>query len=443
MAVSLSEHFTFKKLIKFVAPCILMMMVTSVYSIVDGYFVSNFAGKNAFAAVNLVMPVLMAMAAFGFMVGTGGSALVAYTFGTHNSKKANQIFSMLIQLIAIVGASVSLLGFIFMPQIVTMLGASDLIFDDCVLYGRISTVSLTFFMLQNSFQSFLVTAERGKMGLAISISAGILNIILDFLFVYVFKMGIAGAGWATVCAEITGGTIPLIYFIGKNTSLLSLRPTRFDFKAIWRACTNGVSEMMTNISSSIVGILYNYQLMKYAAENGVAAYGVVMYVSFIFMAFYFGYAIGIGPVVGYNYGAANHKELKNIFKKSLMIIGSVAVIMMIIGEFLSGPIARVFVGYDHELLEITKHALAIYSLMFLFSGFNVFGSAFFTGLNNGVISAIISVLRTLVFQLGAVMILPGILGIDGIWSAIVVAEVITLFITGAFILGNRRKYGYL
>lgn len=442
MAVSLSEHFTYKKLIGFVAPCIAMMIVTSIYSIVDGYFVSNFAGKNAFAAVNLIMPVLMGLGSFGFMVGTGGSALVAFTLGAGQKEKANDIFSMLIELIMVVGAGLAVAGFIAMPQIVRLLGASDVIFADCVVYGRILIIALTFFMLQNSFQSFLTAAEKAHMGLAISIATGLLNAFLDYLLVYVFQWGIAGAGLATAFAQILGAIIPFIYFARENKSLLRFSWTKFDISAIGKACANGSSEMMTNLSSSIVGILYNFQLMKYAAENGVAAYGVVMYVSFIFVAFYFGYAIGIGPVIGYHYGAGNKPELKNILHKSLVIDAVTAVVMVSMGQFLAEPIAKIFVGYDAELLRITARALQLYSFSFLLNGFNIFGSAFFTGLNNGKVSAIISMLRTLVIEVAAILILPMIFGIDGIWCAIVVAEGITLFITVAFLLGNRKRYGY-
>lgn len=442
MGVGLSQHFTYKKLLKFVMPSIAMMIVTSVYSIVDGFFVSNFAGKNAFAAVNLIMPVIMALGAFGFMIGTGGSALVAFTFGMGNKKKANEIFSMLIQLIIVGGLILSILGFIFMPMLVKLLGASSLIYQDCIVYGRILMVALVFFMLQNSFQSFLVTAERAKFGLFISILMGILNVFLDYLFVYVFRWGVAGAAIATTMAQILGGIIPLIFFIRKNNSMLSLGLTKFDWSSIRKACINGASEMLTNLSGSLVGILYNFQLMKLAAENGVAAYGVVMYVSYIFMAIYFGYAIGIGPVVGYHYGAGNQKELKNILKKSIILTLVTAVIMTAAGEFFAEPVSRIFVGYDAELLELTERAMILYSFSFLLCGFNIFGSAFFTGLNNGVVSASISIMRTLIIQVAAIVILPLLFGIDGIWCAIVVAEGITLVITILFFVSNRKKYKY-
>ena len=442
MAVGLSEHFTYKKLIRFVAPCIAMMIVTSVYSIVDGYFISNFAGKNAFAAVNLIMPVLMALGSFGFMIGTGGSALVAFTLGTGDNERANDIFSMLIQLITVVGISLSAFGIALMPQIARLLRASDVIFADCVLYGRILLLALTFFMLQNCFQSFLVTAERAGFGFVISVACGLLNMVLDYVLVYIFKWGITGAGLATVLSQALGGIIPLIFFLRKNHSRLHLKWVRFDFRLIGKACANGSSEMLTNLSTSLIGILYNLQLMRYAAENGIAAYGVVMYVSFIFIAVFFGYSIATGPLIGYQYGAGKQAELKNLFRKSLCFITVVSIVLTLSAEIFADPIARLFVGYDAELLAMTKKAMALYSLSFLICGFNVFASAFFTGLGNGTLSALISVLRTLVIEVASVLLLPLIWGIDGVWMAIVVAESVTLFVSGGLLLVNKKKYGY-
>lgn len=442
MAIGLADHFTYKKLIHFVVPCIAMMIVTSLYSIVDGFFVSNFAGKNAFAAVNLVMPVLMGFSSFGFMIGTGGSALVAFTLGDGNQEKANQIFSMLIEFTVLLGILFSVVGIIFMPQIAHILGATELIFDDCVLYGRILLVTLTFYMLANSFQSFLVTAERAKMGLIITITAGVINMLLDYLFVGVLQGGIAGAGYATALSQIVGGMIPMIYFLKRNGSVLRLRLTKLDVHAIGKACSNGSSEMMSNLSTSLIGILYNFQLMKYASENGIAAYGVIMYVSFIFIAIFIGYSIGIGPVIGYHHGANHNIELKNILRKSLTLILIVAITMTVLAECFAGPVAKVFVGYDPILMDMTKQAMTIYSLSFLFSGFNIFGSAFFTGLNNGKISAIISFLRTWVIEVASILLLPLILGMEGVWMAIVLAEGVALMVTVSMLLLNKKKYGY-
>lgn len=442
MKIKLSDHFTYKNLLKFIMPTIFMMIVTSIYGIVDGFFVSNFVGKNAFAAVNLIMPVLMAIGAFGFMIGTGGSALVAKTLGEGQKEKANQYFSMLTYVIIIFSIVITIIGFIFMPQMARALGASDLIIDDCILYGRILIAAEIFFLLQNSFQSFLVTAGKATFGLIISIAAGISNIILDFVLVYVFDFGIEGAAAATVFSQIVGGLIPFIYFARKNDSLLRLVRTKIQLKPLGKACLNGSSEMLTNLSTSLVSIVYNFQLMKIAAENGVSAYGVIMYVSIIFMSFFFGYSIGVNPIIGYNYGAKNSAELKNVLKKSLVLTAIVSVVMVVAAVLLSGAISKIFVGYDAELHNMTSNALKLYSLSFLVCGFNIFSSAFFTGLNNGVVSAVISFTRTLVFQVAAVILLPMLLGINGIWLSVAVAESLTLVLTVVFLVTNKKKYNY-
>lgn len=442
MEIKISEHFTYKKLLRYVLPCVAMMVMTSVYSIVDGFFVSNYAGKNAFAAVNLIMPVLMAISSFGFMIGTGGSALVAFYLGLKDKKKANEVFSMLIFLIIIGAVVVAAAGFIFMPQIVDLLGASEYIREDAILYGRILILAEPFFMLQNSFQSFLTTAGKQRYGLWISVTAGIVNMGLDFLLVAVFPFGIAGAAAATFTSQCVGGLIPFLYFLRKNSSTLRIAPTRFDWKSIGKACSNGSSEMLSNLSISLVSVLYNFQLMKAAAENGIAAYGVVMYASYLAIAVYMGYALGINPIVGYNYGAKNTKELHSILKSSLVITGCAALAITAGTEILALPIAKIFVGYDEVLCQMTKKGFMLYSVSYLFSGFNIFGSAFFTGLNNGKVSAAISFLRTLVIQIIAVVLLPIWFGIDGIWSAVTVAEILTLFVTVGFLLRGRKQYGY-
>jgi putative MATE family efflux protein len=443
MTVSLSDHFSYQKLLRFVAPSILMMIVTSIYSIVDGFFVSNFVGKNPFAALNLIFPVIMALAAFGFMIGTGGSALIAKTLGEGKKDEANGIFSMLVVVLAVGGAILSGTCILLLRPISYAVGATELTIDDCMLYGRVLLISLPFFMLQNSFQSFLATAEKPHFGLRVTVFAGLTNMALDFLLVYVFPFGLLGAALATAFSQIVGALIPLVYFLRPNDSPLRLTRPRFDFRALGKACYNGSSEMVSNLSTSLVGVLYNIQLMAIAQENGVSAYGVIMYVSFIFMAFFFGYSIAVTPVVGYHYGAENHAELKSLLKKSLTITLISSLVMTVSSIALASPIARIFVGYDAELCEMTVNALRLYALSFLVCGFNIFGSAFFTGLNNGTASALISFLRTLVLQVAAVLLLPRVLGIDGIWLAITAAEALTLLVTAALFLAGRRKHHYV
>ena len=442
MQIQLSEHFTYKKLLRFVLPSIVMMIFTSIYGVVDGLFVSNYVGKTAFAAVNLIMPFLMAISALGFMIGTGGSAIVAKTLGEGKKKQANEYFSMLVYLTLIGGIVLSALGILFSPLIARGLGADGALLTNCVLYARITLLSMPAFMLQNVFQSFFVTAEKPKLGLGVIVIAGVTNMVLDFLLVGVFQIGLAGAAFATVTSECIGGLFPILYFARKNSSLLKLGRTHFNGKIFLCACGNGSSELMTNLSSSIVNSLYNIQLMNLAGENGVAAFGTIMYVNFIFIAIFLGYSIGSAPLVSYHYGAGNHDELKNLFQKSLRLIGIWGLMLFILAQLIARPLAAIFVGYDADLFSMTQNGFRIYCIAYLINGFNIYGSSFFTALNNGLISAAISFLRTLVFQLAAVLLLPLLLGINGIWSAVAVAELLTLGLTVTFFVRNRKKYHY-
>ncbi len=442
MQIQLSEHFTYKKLLRFVLPSIVMMIFTSIYGVVDGLFVSNYVGKTAFAAVNLIMPFLMAISALGFMIGTGGSAIVAKTLGEGKKKQANEYFSMLVYLTLIGGIVLSALGILFSPLIARGLGADGALLTNCVLYARITLLSMPAFMLQNVFQSFFVTAEKPKLGLGVIVIAGVTNMVLDFLLVGVFQIGLAGAAFATVTSECIGGLFPILYFARKNSSLLKLGRTHFNGKIFLRTCGNGSSELMTNLSSSIVNSLYNIQLMNLAGENGVAAFGTIMYVNFIFIAIFLGYSIGSAPLVSYHYGADNHDELKNLFGKSLRLIGIWGLMLFILAQLIARPLAAIFVGYDADLFSMTQNGFRIYCIAYLINGFNIYGSSFFTALNNGLISAAISFLRTLVFQLAAVLLLPLLLGINGIWSAVAVAELLTLGLTVTFFVRNRKKYHY-
>lgn len=442
MKIQLSEHFTYKKLLRFVLPSIVMMIFTSIYGVVDGLFVSNYVGKTAFAAVNLIMPFLMAISALGFMIGTGGSAIVAKTLGEGKKEQANEYFSMLVYLTLIGGIVLSALGILFSPLIARGLGADGALLTNCVLYARITLLSMPAFMFQNVFQSFFVTAEKPKLGLGVIVIAGVTNMVLDFLLVGVFQIGLAGAAFATVTSECIGGLFPILYFARRNSSLLKLGRTHFNGKIFLCACGNGSSELMTNLSSSIVNSLYNIQLMNLAGENGVAAFGTIMYVNFIFIAIFLGYSIGSAPLVSYHYGAGNHDELKNLFGKSLRLIGIWGLMLFILAQLIARPLAAIFVGYDADLFSMTQNGFRIYCIAYLINGFNIYGSSFFTALNNGLISAAISFLRTLVFQLAAVLLLPLLLDINGIWSAVAVAELLTLGLTVTFFVRNRKKYHY-
>ena len=442
MKIQLSEHFTYKKLLRFVIPSIIMMIFTSVYGVVDGLFVSNFAGKEAFSAINIIMPFLMILGTIGFMLGAGGSAIVSKTLGEGDKQKAREYFSMFVYVSVILGVIFSIAGIIFLRPISILLGASESMIDNCVLYGRIILISLTAFILQNIFQSFLVTAERPKIGLLITTAAGVTNMVLDFLFVGVFKWGITGAAVATSISQLVGGIVPLIYFASRNSSLLRLTKAKFNIKIFTKACTNGSSELMTNVSLSLVNMLYNFQLMRIDPENGVAAYGVIMYAGFIFVSIFIGYSIGMAPLAGYNYGAQNHNELKNIFRKSLVIISLSSVAMTLMAELAAYPLAKIFVGYDSSLLELSIRSFRIYSISFLLCGMNIFGSAFFTALGNGAVSAAISVLRTLLFQVICVLFLPEILAEDGIWLSSAAAELLSLAVTSICLVKYKSRYKY-
>lgn len=442
MNIQLSDHFTYRRLLRFVFPSIIMMIFTSIYGVVDGLFVSNFVGKTPFAAVNLIMPFLMILGALGFMFGTGGSAIVAQTLGEGKPQKANEYFSMMVYVVSICGLILTFIGLIFIRPISVLLGADESMLEYCVQYGRILLISLIPFMLQNVFQSFLVTAEKPQFGLFITVAAGVTNIVLDFLFIAVFKWGIIGAAVATAISQCVGGIVPLIYFFRKNNSLLQLTKTKINGSILFKTCINGSSELMTNVSMSLVNILYNYQLMRYLGEDGIAAYGVIMYVNFIFISIFIGYSIGSAPVISYHYGAGNYDELKGLFRKSMILIVIWNILLTLAAIASADLLSHIFVGYDAALMEITKHGFILYSTSFLVMGFNIFGSAFFTALGDGVRSAAISFLRTLLFQIVAVLILPIFLDIDGIWLSITAAELFAILVTACFLIRNRQKYHY-
>ena len=443
MKIKLSDHFTYSKLLRFVFPSIIMMVFTSIYGVVDGLFVSNFAGKTAFASINLVMPFVMILGGIGFMIGTGGTALVSKVLGEGKKEKANEIFTMMIIFTLLLGALLSVIGVISMPWVAKFLSATEEMMADCVIYGRIVTGFTVAFMLQNVFQSFLIAAEKPKLGLLATVLAGITNMALDAIFIIVFKWGVAGAAIATGLSQCVGGIFPLIYFLRKNSSLLRLTKTKLEIKPILNACGNGSSELMSNISSSVVSMIYNFQLMKYVGEDGVSAYGVLMYVQFIFVAIYIGYAIGCAPITGYHFGARNHNELKNMLRKSSFLSAVSGVVLTILAIALSSPLAKLFVGYDEELYELTRHAFRLFAYSFLLAGFNIFTSSFFTALNNGAVSAAISFMRTLIFQTSSVLILPIFLGVDGIWWAITVAEFFAFILSLIFLFAKRKKYNYI
>lgn len=440
--IQLSDHFTYARLFRFVLPSIVMMVFTSIYGVVDGLFVSNFAGKTAFASINLIMPFLIILGAMGFMLGTGGTALVSRVLGEGDKEHANKYFSMITLFGILLGVILTVVGVLAMRPMAILLGATEAMVDDCVLYGRIVVCFLTSFMLQNMFQSFLIAAERPKFGLLITLAAGVTNMVLDALFVGVFRWGIAGAAIATGISQTVGGVVPLMYFLFSKSSPLRLRWTEFEAQPLLRSCANGSSELMSNISGSLIGMLYNAQLMRFLGEDGVATYGVLMYVQFIFVAIDIGYSIGCAPIISYHYGARNHPELRNLLTKGLKVMGILGIVMTIAAISLSGTLANIFVGYDATLCELTRHAFHLFSFAFLLAGFNIFLSSFFTALNNGGVSAAISFLRTLVFQAASVILLPMALDVDGLWWAASAAEALAFVVSIGFLLAIKGKYHY-
>ena len=441
--IQLSDHFTYQKLLRFVLPSIVMMVFTSIYGVVDGLFVSNFAGKTPFAAINLVMPFIMVLGGIGFMIGTGGTALVSKVLGEGEPEKTKRYFTMMILFTLLVGAVLAVFGVTMMEKVARFFGATDEMLHDCVLYGRIVISFTAAFMLQNVFQSFLIAAEKPKLGLIATVAAGVTNMALDALFIAGFHWGVAGAAIATGLSQCVGGLFPLIYFLRPNSSKLRLVRTKLELRPILNACGNGSSELMSNISSSIVSMIYNFQLLKYIGEDGISAYGVLMYVQFVFIAIDTGYSIGCAPIVGFHFGAQNHTELKNMLGKSVKLMCGAGVVMAVLAQVLAAPLARLFVGYDEVLYRLTCHAFRLFSFAFLFAGFNIFASSFFTALNNGLISAVISFLRTLVLQTSSVILLPLIFGVDGIWYAITAAEIFATTISVIFLFAKRKKYHYM
>ena len=443
MPVQLSDHFTYSRLLRFTLPSIVTMIFTSIYSVVDGLFVSNLVGELALSAVNIIFPVAMILAAFGFMLGSGGSAIVARTMGEDKPDLANRYFSMIVLVVLALGTAFSVGGALFIEPIARLAGASDLLMDDCVAYGRVLLGGSAVFMLQVAFQVFFVTAELPKTGLSFSLAAGATNIAMDYLLIGPLNMGIAGAAWGTVLSYAVGGLLPLAYFLKPPRGTLRLCPTRLYWRELKNACVNGSSELMSNLSASVVSILFNLQLMHIIGEQGVAAYSVMMYVDFAFAAVFLGFSMGNGPIVSFHFGADNRDELKNVFRKSITVIALASLAMVALSELLARPLSAAFVGYSPELLELTVHGFRIFALSYLFVGFGIYGSAFFTALCNGPVSALISFLRTFLFRGGLVLLLPLVLDLDGIWLAVVAADGLGSAVALGLTWRYRKRYHYL
>ncbi len=443
MPINISDKFDYKKLLRFTFPSIVMMLFTSLYVIADGYFVSNFCGKTALASVNFSYPVLMILGSIGFMFGTGGSAIISKKLGEKKDDEANNIFSFLVIFSLLLGIILTVFGLLFMEKIAYLMGARGELLNLTTLYGKIILTCLPAYILQYEFQCLFVTANKPKLGLYVTVAAGVSNIILDWFFICILHTGVAGGAIATAASQLVGGIIPFVYFLRKNTSLLRLHlHFKWDGKSLLKAVTNGSSEFMGNISASIVSAIYNLQLLKYSGEDGLAAYAVIMYVNIIFMSLFIGYSVGSAPIISYNYGAEDIKHLKSIVKKSYVIITLGSFSMIGLSLLMARPLVLIFVSYDKKLLDFTVHAFRLYSISFLFCGFSIFSSSLFTALNNGLVSALISFARTLFFQVVCILLIPYILGTDGIWLSTTVAEIAAFVFSLFFVFSNKKKYGY-
>ena len=443
MKIQLSDNFTYRKLLRFCLGPIFMMIFTSIYSVVDGIFVSNFAGEDPFVAINLIWPVIMILGAVGFMFGAGGTAIVSKTLGEGDKKRANEYFTLVVVVTFGLGVVLGAGFFFLLRPIAQLIGAEGEVLEHAVTYSQILICAMPFFMLQNLFQSFFITAEKPTLGFIFTVCSGVTNMVLDALFIAVFQMGTKGAAIATALSQFVGGLLPIIYFACKNSSLLRFVKTRWYGKAILKSCFNGSSELLGNIAMSVVSIIYNWQLLRLAGNDGVAAYGVIMYVSFVFVAIFIGYCLGVAPIVGYNYGAQNRVELQNIFRKSMIVIAVTGVVMCGLSVALATPIAWIFVRKNPDLMTLTARAMRLYSICFLFSGFCMFCSSFFTALNNGLISAIVSFGRTLIFQIVCIFVLPLLLGLDGVWISTPVAEFLSVVLSFTMFAVNNKRYNYI
>ncbi|MBD5560248.1 MAG: MATE family efflux transporter [Clostridia bacterium] len=442
MKIQLSDHFTYSRLLRFTLPSVLMMVFVSIYGIVDGFFISNFAGKTAFAGANFVLPYLMLLSCSGFIFGAGGGALTAKTLGEQHSREASRIFSMFVWLSVLVGLVLLAVGMLTARSFAAAFGATGQMLEDAERYALIVLVPLPLSILQYAFQNFFVTAGKPQLGLYVILLAGGTNIVLDLVFVGVFGWGLEGAAWATVISESIAGGVPILYFVRPNSSSLRLVPVRLAARPIWQGISNGFSELLTSISGPLLSTVFNAQLLRFAGENGVAAYGVLMYANLVFVGTFLGFSTGVTSIVGYNYGAGNRAELKSIRRKCLLLITVFAAVMAVCSELFGRDIAVLFVGYDQELLNVTEHGFEIFSISFLFAGYPVLISAFFTGLNNGLLSAAVSASRILLFQLPCVLILPMLFGVDGIWWSVVLAELLAGLVGLALLRANRGRYGY-
>lgn len=434
MSHSINQDITPAGLLKFAAPSIVMMVFMSLYTIVDGIFVSRFLGSNALSSLNIVYPVISVAIALSTMLGTGGSAIISKYLGEGKNERAREALTQFVVLTLLLSFVLLILSEMFLTPISRLLGASDVLLADCRLYLGASMLFAPACMLQAVFQSFLVTAGRPGLGLLLMTGAGICNMILDYVLIVPCQMGIAGAALATGIGQCIPAVCGLCFFLFTRQDLRFCRFT-FSAKEILDACYNGSSEMVSQLSNAVITFLFNIVMMSLAGEHGVAAITILLYGQFLFNAVYLGFSIGISPVIGFQYGAGDRTKLRKIYRISFLSVAISSVVIVAAAICFSPTIVAIFTK-DQRTFELASVGFRLFAVNFLFSGINITSSGFFTALSNGKVSALISFSRTLVFIVISLLILPRILGITGAWIAIPVAEFLTLLISGWM----HRKY---
>lgn len=438
----ISERLNLPRLFLACVPMILMMISISIYSVVDGFFVSNFAGKIQFAAVNLIYPFIMVVGSLGFMMGTGGTALVAKKMGEGKTEEAKKLFFNCFVVTVALGVVFSSIFVFLLPKIAEGLGADEAMLPYCVDYGRILILGITFFNLQNMFQPFFAASGRPGLGFAITIGAGVANIVFDAIFVAGAGWGCVGAAWGTVIGQVVGGFLPVIYYFAKNKSALRLVPAKMQWGAIFKMGANGLSEFVSQIAVSVLSMIMNVLLMKHYQENGVSAYGIICYVWLIFAATFIGLCMGISPRISYVYGEKNKPELRRLTQRALALFIFAGLFEFIMAEALTVPLSYAYAGYDEGLRQLTCHASFIYSIIYLALGINMFGSSFFTALNNGLVSALLSFARLMLFEAVSVYLCSLFWQGDGIWWGVVIGEALGFVMNFLVIFIHGKRYGY-
>lgn len=438
----IAQEFNLISLLRFVAPTVVMLVFMSLYQMVDAVFVSKFVGENALSALNIVYPFPSIVIAVSIMLATGGSAIIARNMGEGKEKEAKENFSFIVLVGAVIGVAIATAGILFIEPLIYMLGATPSLYDYCYEYLFILVLSVPLSVFQMLFQSFFVTAGKPHLGLTLTVLGGVSNIVLDYVFIVLCGFGVSGAALATSIGYSIPGLFGLIYFaVSRKGTLYFVKPV-FRWGVLFKCCINGSSEMVNNLAVAVTTFLFNVLMLKYEGEAGVAAITIVLYAQFLMTSAFMGFSSGIAPVVSFNYGSGNVRQLKKIFKISVWVIAVVSAAVFVIAETCSDVVIMVFTPAGSEVFGLTKYGFAIFSFSFLCTGMNIFASALFTAFSNGKISAILSFLRTFVFLTACLLFLPLFWGVDGIWLAVPVAEVMALFVSVYYLVRFKKVYQY-